>query len=126
MSSQIDDQTVFSQLDMDVPEDALVGDDTNNTVLDERIKETLRKNSNGRIVLKTLAREYRASCDDCSDAVHALATILLPTIFEDNQDSLVESYKDAIKHNPWLVGMLLNAFEKGTYSNIRRIGLCGS
>jgi len=116
---------VFSQ---PVPDNALVEDTTitDDTTLDKRVKETLRENSIGRGALKNSAREYHGSCDECSDAVDVLATVLLPAILEDNQASLVASYKDTIKHNPWLVRMPVDACTKETYGNIRRIGLCGS
>lgn len=126
MSSQIDDQTVFSQLDMPVPEDALVEDDTiaDNATLDERVRNELKTDDRRRYL--GIARHYHSDLESCTDTVHAFASVLLPAIFEDNQHSLVASYKDTIKHNPWLIKMLVDAYNEGTYGNIRRIGLCGS
>ena len=131
VSSQIDDQTVFSQLDMPVPNNALVEDTTitDDTALDKRIRETLNKDGVGRSALMNSARGYRDSYEECSLAINVLAKVLLPAIFEDNQhpeehrDSLVASYEDTIKRHPWLVKMLVDAYSKGMYSNIRQIGL---
>ena len=127
MSSQIDDQTVYAQLDMDVPENALVEDGAiaDDATLDKRVKKTLDEDDVSSSALRGV-RRYHSSPKRCSIAVSVLAKILLPVIFEDNKDSLVVKFKDTIKHNPWLVKMLMGAYKKGTYSNIRRIGLCGS
>ena len=132
MASQIDDQTVFSQLDMDVPENALVEDSTiADDILDKRVNKQLSNQKEGsRHHFKSM-RHYRLDHGICSDVVYTLASALLPAIFEDNQaslvaDSLVANYLDTIKHNPWLVKMLIDAYTKGMYGNIRRIGLCGS
>lgn len=125
MSSQIDDQTVFSQLDMDVPENALVDDSTiaDDATLDERVGKTLEEDDVGSFALQKLVSAYRDSPKACSRAVGVLAKVLLPVILEDNQDTLVQSYKDTIKHNPWLVKMLVDAYSEGMYGNIQRIGL---
>jgi hypothetical protein len=131
MSSQIDDQTVFSQLDMDVPQDALVEDDTiADDILDKDVNiELTNQTENNRRLLRSAARYYRVDHESCSDAVQALASVLLPAILEDkqhtkdHQSSLVANYKDTIKHNPWLVKVLVDAYNKQTYGNIRRIGL---
>ena len=111
MSSQIDDQTVYSQLNMPVPDNALVEDTTitDDTALDKRVRETLDKDGVGRSALKFSAREYRDSYEECSFAINVLAKVLLPAIFEDNQhpeehrDSLIASYEYTIKRHPWLV-----------------------
>ena len=125
MASRIDDQTVFSQLDMDIPEGAFVKDNTiaDNAALDERVKKTLHEDPVVDSALELSAREYRNSGDKCSRAVGVLASVLLPAIFEDNQASLVASYKDTINRNPWLVKVLIDAYNKQKYDDIRRIGL---
>ena len=124
--SQIDDQTVFSQLEMPVPDNALVEDTTiaDNTTLDKRVRETLRGETDDRRFLLKDLEDYRVNHNRCSQAVHAFSSV--PAIFKDNQDSQdnrVSSYKDTIKHNPWLVKMLVDAHTKEMYGNIRRIGL---
>jgi hypothetical protein len=133
MSSQIDDQTVFSQLDMPLPGNALVEDTTiDDTTLDKRVKQILHDEiRDRRDLLQYTTEEYRVNHTKCSRAVRALASVLLPAIFEeqhteDCQASLVASYEDTMKHNPWLVKMLIDACTKEMYGNIRRIGLCSS
>ena len=121
--SQIDDQTVFSQLEMPVPDNALVEDTTitDNTTLDERVRETLCGKTDDRPFLLKDLEDYRVNHNRCSRAVHAFTSVLLPAIFKDNQDSQdnrVSRYKDTIKHNPWLVKMLVDAHTKGMYGNI--------
>ena len=122
MSSQIDDQTVFSQLDMDIPENALVGDSTlADDILDKDVHKELSNQTEAmRRYLASAPFLYRVNHENCSNAIYALASVLLPAIFKDNQ---VASYKDTIKRHPWLVKMLVDAYSEGMYGNIRRIGL---
>ena len=53
---------------------------------------------------------YRVNHENCSNAIYALASVLLLAIFKDNQ---VVSYEDTIKRHPWLVKMLVNAYSNG-------------
>ena len=103
---------------MDVLENALVDDSTiADDILDKRVNKQLSDHS--RRHLRSI-RHYRLDQGVCSDAIYTLASELLPVIFEDNQ---VASYEDTIKRNPWLVKLLIDAYNKQTYGNIQRVGL---
>ena len=129
VEAKIDDETVFDKLLMDVPEGALVDntETADDTALDMNVKDELSKlPEHSRLLLRMAIDTYQYTPMACSYAVSVLASILLPVIFKDKQHSLEERYKDTINSNPWLVKMLVNAYNAETYSDIRRIGLCRS
>ena len=133
VKAKMDGQTMFSQLHM-ATEDVFVDvDDTkiaNDIILDRHVKNELSNlPRNHQHLLNVTARSYYQTPNDPivnSNAVYPLASILLPVIFKGNQHSLVVRYEDIIKSELSLVKMLMDAYKNGMYSNIRRIGLCGS
>ena len=107
---------------MDIPENAQVDDSTiADDILDEDVNKQLsNQTQTNRRYLASAPFLYRVNHENCSNAIYALASVLLPAIFKDNQ---VASYEDTIKRNPWLVKLLIDAYNKQMYGNIRRVGL---
>ncbi|KAI0300392.1 hypothetical protein BC826DRAFT_675902 [Russula brevipes] len=120
-----DMQTVLSQIDMGVPNDAMVDteidDDTVNTQVNHRLAESLPGFLNWLDIATDDAERNEKSC---SHAIDALASVLLPAVFDHSRnDDRVFSYKDIIKSNPWLIKKLIGAHESKEYHVIRRLRL---
>ena len=126
-------QDVQRNLDMRVPDDAMVEDTTiDDDTADAGVAKILNSNPLEFEVFDLTSRHYHSdhkrAIDEltCSRAIDELARTLLPAIFPDNQHHLTEDYKATLHRNPWLIKMLFNAYKARKYHDIRRIGLCGS
>ena len=120
-------QDVQRNLDMHVPDDAMVEDTTiDDDTADADVAKILNSDPLNFEVFDLTSRRYHSDHKTCSRAIDELACTLLPAIFPDNQHHLTEDYKATLHRNPWLIKMLFNAYKARKYHDIRRIGLCGS
>jgi hypothetical protein len=108
--------SVFSQLDMLVPEDAVADDNWIDAAALECKADSLVLS-----IVDYFTHRYSHDEKICEVAVHTLAAVLLPFIFRDHKDGQSVNYTDIINRNPWLVRMLFTAHESGQYKDIRRL-----
>ncbi|KAI0290146.1 hypothetical protein BC826DRAFT_571487 [Russula brevipes] len=118
-----DMQTVFSRLHIPVPNDAMVDTDVDDDTVNTQVKRRLAEYPpDSLLLLKLATRNPGMDEDHCSDAIDALASVLLPAVFDHSRnDSRVLSYKGIIKRNPWLIKELCRAHKSEKYQVIQRL-----
>jgi len=121
-----DMQTVFSRLDMGVPDDAMVDTEIDDNTVNTQVKRRLAEYPQESLkLLERAIRNVKVDEECCSDAIDELASVLLPAVFDHGRnDNRVSSYKDIIKCNPWLIKMLIDAHKSEKYHVIRRLRSC--